>query len=92
MAATSPDGETYALTTTLDRDDRGLPILAPVNLMGVLYTSGEFIAEGDAVYYGSVVASGNVTQISPLADKIDQGHRNKVIGSGDHTVGHHVQP
>ncbi len=68
VVAASPDGESYAVTTTLDRDGRGLPILAPVNLMGVLYTSGAFIAEGDAVYYGSVLAGGNVTQPSAPSD------------------------
>jgi four helix bundle protein len=66
--ATSPDGETYALSTTTARDARGTPLLAQVNLFGVLFNAGDIVAEGDAVHYGSLVAGRNVVQTTANAD------------------------
>jgi four helix bundle protein len=65
--AESPDGEIYETSTTIHRDARGIPILAPVNLFGVLFNSGDIVAEGDAVVYGSLVAGHAVTQMTPGA-------------------------
>ncbi len=62
ITATSPDGETYSITTSGGRDAKGTPILSPVSLFGVLYNAGDIVAEGDAVHYGSLVAGGNVVQ------------------------------
>jgi hypothetical protein len=62
VSATSPDSETYVVSTTLQRDARGTPLLAPVNLFGVLFNSGDVVAEGDSVTYGSLVAGRSVTQ------------------------------
>jgi hypothetical protein len=65
--AESPDGEVYQTTTTLGRDDRGIPILAEVNLFGVLFNRGDVLAQGDIVVYGSLVAGRAVTQVTPGA-------------------------
>ena len=66
-SAASPDGETYAVSTSLQRDPRGIPVVAPVNLFGVLYNSGDIVAEGNLVVYGSLVAGGDVVQTSAMA-------------------------
>ncbi|HEY3175007.1 MAG TPA: four helix bundle protein [Candidatus Polarisedimenticolia bacterium] len=63
----SPDGEVYEMTTTLGRDGRGIPILAEVNLFGVLFNSGDIVAQGNAVVYGSLVAGRAVTHVTPGA-------------------------
>jgi len=67
-SAQSPDGEQYVRATTLQRDPSGLPILAPVNLFGVLFNSGDIVLEGDAVTYGSLVSGGSMTQRVAGAD------------------------
>lgn len=54
------DGVTITRTTTNGRDASGLPVVADVNLYGVLYTSGHFSAQGNATYYGSIVAKSGV--------------------------------
>ncbi len=61
-AAISPDGEEYAVTTSTQRDARGIPLLAEVNHFGILYNSGDIVAEGDVVVYGSLIAGGDITQ------------------------------
>ncbi|HET6374237.1 MAG TPA: hypothetical protein VFG76_13090 [Candidatus Polarisedimenticolia bacterium] len=66
--AASPDGETYRVDTTMDRDLRGIPIVAEINLMGLLVNSGEIVAQGAWTVYGSLVAGGDVTQSAPGAD------------------------
>ena len=66
-SATSPDGERYGVATTLQRDARGLPGLAAVNLFGVLYNSGDIVAEGSMVVYGSLAAGDDVIQVSSSA-------------------------
>jgi hypothetical protein len=63
-SATSPDGETYTRSTTMQRDTKGTPVLTPVNLFGVLFNSGNIVAEGNAVTYGSLVAGRSVTQVN----------------------------
>ena len=60
--ATSPDGEAYTRSTTMQRDAKGTPILTQVNLFGVLFNTGNIVAEGNAVTYGSLVAGRSVTQ------------------------------
>jgi hypothetical protein len=42
------------------KDSYGLPFQAPVLLDGVFYTSGSFEAQGNADYFGSLVAQGGV--------------------------------
>ena len=46
----------------MGRDSRGITLIAQVNLFGVLYNSGDIVAEGEALHYGSVIAGGNVVQ------------------------------
>ena len=67
VSAASPDGERYGVATTLQRDPRGLPTLAAVNLFGVLYNSGDIVAEGSVVVYGSLAAGDDVIQVSSSA-------------------------
>lgn len=62
--AESPDGEAYTVSTTTGRDPRGIPLLAEVNIFGVLFNSGDILAEGDAVHFGSLVAGRDVIQSS----------------------------
>ncbi len=61
-SVTAPDGESYAVTTASGRDGRGIPILEEINLFGVVYNSGDIVAEGDAIHYGSLVAGRHVVQ------------------------------
>jgi hypothetical protein len=58
----SPDGESYEIATSSDRDARGIPVLEEINLFGVVYNSGDIMGEGDAAHYGSLVAGGHVVQ------------------------------
>lgn len=44
------------------RNERGPALTAPVSMEGILYTSGEFEAEGNGVFYGSVIAREGVIQ------------------------------
>ena len=53
-------GVTTTRTTTNARDADGLPVQNEVNLYGVLYNSGAVSMQGNAVYYGSVIAAGGV--------------------------------
>ncbi|MFQ5700692.1 MAG: hypothetical protein ACE5HU_02495, partial [Acidobacteriota bacterium] len=64
----APGGESYQVQTTTGRDERGLPIVAPVNFMGVFYNAGNIIGEGTATYFGALVAGGDVRQTSVHAD------------------------
>jgi hypothetical protein len=59
-ATVTANGITATRTTTNARDADGLPVQAEVNLYGVLYNSGEFSAEGNGIYFGSVVTDGGV--------------------------------
>ncbi len=54
--ATSPDLESYAYTTTVGRDPQGIPILAQINMFGVLFNAGDVVAEGPARHFGSLIA------------------------------------
>jgi hypothetical protein len=47
-------------TTTNARDDSGLPVQAEINMYGVMYNSGHFSAQGNGVYFGSVIAGNGV--------------------------------
>jgi hypothetical protein len=53
-------GITATGTTTNARDDAGLPVQAEVNVYGVVYNSGHFSAQGNGIYFGSVVAGNGV--------------------------------
>ncbi len=55
-ADTDGDGVNETYTTTLSRDMLGLPVQRPINLYGVLYTSGRFDAQGNFAYFGAVVS------------------------------------
>jgi len=68
MAATSPDGETYTIGTSATRDAKGSPVLAEINMFGVLFNAGDIVAEGNAAHYGSLVAGGDVVQRTWGAD------------------------
>ncbi|MFQ5845587.1 MAG: hypothetical protein ACE5JG_11435, partial [Planctomycetota bacterium] len=63
-----PDGATYAVRTSTGRDAGGVPLQVKVNLFGVLFNAGDIVAEGDAVHYGSLVAGGDVVQVTDGAD------------------------
>ena len=56
----TPSAGTPGDATTNARDADGLPVQAEVNMYGVLYNSGEFSAQGNGVYFGSVVTQGGV--------------------------------
>lgn len=68
LSAESAQGETYSVSTTLQRDARGLPLEAEVNFAGLIVNSGDIVAQGRAVFHGSLVAGRSVTQRSPGAD------------------------
>ena len=55
-ADTDGNGTDETYTTTTNHDVLGLPFETPINLYGVMYTSGQFDAEGNFAYYGSVVS------------------------------------
>jgi hypothetical protein len=42
------------------KDDLGLPFMAGIAMYGVMYLGGTFTAQGNAAYYGSVVAQRGV--------------------------------
>jgi hypothetical protein len=67
-SATSPDLETYTYATSVGRDPQGIPILAQVNLFGVLFNAGHVVAEGPARHFGSLIAGTAVVQGTPGAD------------------------
>ncbi|MFQ5669547.1 MAG: hypothetical protein ACE5HD_03380 [Acidobacteriota bacterium] len=64
IADTDGDGITETYTTTAARDVLGPPFQTPINLYGIMYTSGDYQAQGNFSYFGSVVAKG---QIGPSA-------------------------
>ncbi len=66
--ATSPDLESYSYSTTVGRDPQGIPILAQINMFGVLFNAGDIVAEGQARHYGSLIAGHAVVQSTPGAD------------------------
>lgn len=59
-ASVTANGITLSRTTTNGRDADGLPVSAEVNVYGVLFNSGEFSAQGNGIYFGSVVTAGGV--------------------------------
>ncbi|MCZ6754587.1 MAG: hypothetical protein O7E49_04670, partial [Gemmatimonadetes bacterium] len=54
------DGVTTSGTTTNARDASGLPVVAEINLYGMLYNNGAYSAQGNAGYYGSIIAKNGV--------------------------------
>jgi len=54
------DGVTTSGTTTNARDASGLPVVAEINLYGMLYNNGAYSAQGNAGYYGSIIARNGV--------------------------------
>ena len=55
-ADTDGNGTDETYSTTTNYDALGLPFETPINLYGVMYTSGQFDAQGNFAYYGSVVS------------------------------------
>ena len=53
-------GNATTRTTTQAWDVDGLPVQIEANLYGVLYNSGHFSAQGNGVYFGSIVAGNGV--------------------------------
>ncbi|TDI40565.1 MAG: hypothetical protein E2P00_08080 [Acidobacteria bacterium] len=59
-ADTDGDGTTETYATTVGWDMLGLPVQTGINLYGIMYTSGQFDAQGNFAYYGSVVAKKSI--------------------------------
>ena len=53
-------GLTTAGATSNARDASGLPVVAEINLYGMLYNNGAYSAQGNAGYYGSIIAKNGV--------------------------------
>jgi hypothetical protein len=67
VSIVTPEGDAHRVATTPSRDPKGLPILLPVNLFGVLYNAGDIVADSDAMHFGSLLAGGNVITKTPGA-------------------------
>lgn len=69
---TSSNGVTYTYTTDPNgRDDQGPPFSDNLNLLGVLYVSGEFEFTGNMVVFGAVITQGGMVNASPSAGTPD---------------------
>jgi len=53
-------GESFTYTTSTAHDDQGIPILQPINWYGVIYTSGTWDAQGNGLFFGSIVTRNGV--------------------------------
>ena len=58
--AVTVGAQTVTRTTTNARDDAGLPIVMNVNFVGVVFKEGVFEAQGNMIYYGSVIGKQRV--------------------------------
>lgn len=59
------------LGTVPMRNDQGPAIAADVAFDGILFTNGTFDATGPALYYGSVIARGDVIQPNPVSPTVE---------------------